>query len=625
MVKKTEREITTAEKVMAVIIVVGLLVAGISVFLFLSERAKSKEVESGAGIDQLVFTRTGGVIVLEEDEEIVDVELYDENGEKIHSENKDETANVTLVQFEWDPKNKYRFDVNLRDGSKLSSVGYAPDKPQPYELFNIDYTDEFPKQDYHASVTRFAPAGGEVRISNSGEYVALALNDGRLSVVDLEKKQEIWSKYIEDYSYNSMRVSDDSNYVIVGGSSVNGAIYVFDIKNGEEVWSYETIQDIGKEEVGAYNPSVEIRTADDKIFAIAVQQWTETLDTRSATRSAYTVPVNETQVTHFRTKIYCFNLENGDNVWDFPSTGGPYDDWGDGVADRGFFMENVVVNKQGDYFYAQLGWWSADTVHLNGVIICFDATNGEILWDYEIPMVPLTSFSGVYSCNVSPDGKYLTLGTNDGRVFLFDNMKCIDQGYGSPEWVKDLGIPYEVNGVVVHTCNVLSWTYGEYVYAYIRRTMDELGMWESSDVTIDYSTRTMWVYELDGELKWNYKIGEGDSGSHEELPTDGKYMIMANRHNMMIEYAESKDSKPYNLNIHPSEAVSTYTIFDITKDSYDGDQYVCWRLPLDGATGSIGDISNDGQILAFLEVPLDRDPTGESPDITGTYALRVYT
>ena len=184
-----ERGLSRLEMMLAVLVVVLLVATTASAYLFYAERDKPKDVEAGEGISQVAFVREGVVVELDQAEEVDTLTLYDEGGDEISKVSVGQTVTRVLADLEWVPYVKYRFDVKLTSGDVLSTPAYAPERPVPYKLFEISYGDEFPIEEYHASVTAHSHVEAVLRFSRDGTRVAVGAMEGRVSIIDINQEE----------------------------------------------------------------------------------------------------------------------------------------------------------------------------------------------------------------------------------------------------------------------------------------------------------------------------------------------------------------------------------------------------------------------------------------------------
>ncbi len=623
--KKTEKQLTKGEKALSVVVVVLLLIAGIALYLFLEERGRSKVVEAGKGVSEVVFSRTGAVIALEGEEEVEDVEIYDGTGSRIGNEAINKPSDTVVLDFDWNPNEKYRFDINLKDGSMLSSPGYAPLKPQPYELFSVDYSGEFPPEEegHHGGVTQYAYAKGVVDISDDGKYCAVALIEGRVSIVDLETGQELWNKFIEDYNIGNMKLSDDGRYFVVGGSHTDAPVICFNTETGEEVWRYNTKQDLGAYDYAVTSGKTLVALEGNSHVWVASQfGWYET----AGTRSYVTLPINESNIPKFRSQVYCFDITTGETVWTYPEGGDPDDDWGDGKIDKG--ITSMFVSEGSDQYLAVgLQSWMPQPSHTKDRALVLDAENGDLLWNWEIPVGAHCSHSINSGTTISPNGKYVAVGSDEGRMYFFDNQKCIDQGYGQAEWVRDLGSPRVIDGIVHHVGLPVPYFSNEELIVTVKYMYDGITFEDLPSTSLLHGYQFVLVYDTNGALKWDYYTGQSYShtnGARQDVDTTSGYITVTRMHQWMSNYPVDKTSTTYSYMVPPEKNVPGVTVLDLNRESTESEDHVVWHLPVEGDCGGQADISSDGKYVAFVEGPVDIDPTGNNPNILGDYKLHVY-
>ncbi|NIS21045.1 MAG: PQQ-like beta-propeller repeat protein, partial [Thermoplasmata archaeon] len=331
---------------LAVLVVVLLVATTASAYLFYAERDKSKEVDAGEGIAQVAFVREGVVVELDQVEEVDTLILYDSTGDEISQVSVGKEVTRILADLEWVPYVKYRFDVKLKSGDLLSTPSYAPERPVPYKLFEVSYADEFPVEEYHASVSAHSHTEAVLRFSNDGTRVAVGALEGRISVIDINQEEEIWVKRLDDLSIESVEFSEDGSKVLVGGHHVEYRFHCLDAANGDELWRKDVKSEVGETPLQSA-PSTYLQTKGDRVWMGVSASWTEIVD--EETRSYMTEPRNTSRILHYRSKMYCYNLA-GEQIWTFPVDGDEdYDDWGGGVMDRGIMQDSIMVDDAGEY------------------------------------------------------------------------------------------------------------------------------------------------------------------------------------------------------------------------------------------------------------------------------------
>ncbi len=610
---------------LAVLVVVLLVATTASAYLFYAERDKSKEVDAGEGIAQVAFVREGVVVELDQVEEVDTLILYDSTGDEISQVSVGKEVTRILADLEWVPYVKYRFDVKLKSGDLLSTPSYAPERPVPYKLFEVSYADEFPVEEYHASVSAHSHTEAVLRFSNDGTRVAVGALEGRISVIDINQEEEIWVKRLDDLSIESVEFSEDGSKVLVGGHHVEYRFHCLDAANGDELWRKDVKSEVGETPLQSA-PSTYLQTKGDRVWMGVSASWTEIVD--EETRSYMTEPRNTSRILHYRSKMYCYNLA-GEQIWTFPVDGDEdYDDWGGGVMDRGIMQDSIMVDDAGEYLSVAFSSRNGDTAYFDAQLVVFDAREGDILWNWSMPIIHEFSYrSHITNAWLSPDGKWIAVGSMDGRGYLFDNLKNVASGVGQPEWQRNMGIYMYINDVITHTSDICPYTDGERVIFHVARTQDTTSQFGNSKTNVIYAVKDYVCFDMEGGLEWTFKVGETraytGTGRY-GYGTGGGYLTFGNEHQEISGLTQDSSTMHYTYYIHPTRTESYFTVMDLKQGSYDGYTKMEWRVRLDGSPATQGDVSEDGWYVAIAESPVDKDPTGNNPDYHGIYRVMIY-
>jgi len=617
-------ELSRLEMMLSVAVVVLLVLTIGTSYLFLAERDKPKDVEAGEGISQIAFVRQGVVVEMDQPEEVDTLTLYDATGDEISKVSVGKEATRVLADLDWVPYSKYRFDVKLKSGDVLSTPSYAPEKPVPYKLFEISYTDEFPIEEYHASVAAHSHVEAVLRFSPDGTRVGVGGLEGRISIIDVNQEKELWVKRLDDLSIESVEFSGDGTKLLVGGHHIEYRFFCLDATTGDELWHKDVKSEVGETPTQSA-PSTYLQTKGDRVWMGLSVSWTEIVE---ETRSYMTEPRNTSRILHYRSKMYCYNLA-GEQIWTFPVDGDPdYDDWGGGVMDRGIMQDSIMVDDAGDYLSVAFSSREGDTAYFDAQLVVFDAREGDILWNWSMPIVHEFSYrSHITNAWLSSDGDWIAVGSHDGRGYLFDNAKNVASGLGQPEWERNLGLYMVINGVITHTGDICPYVDGENVIFHVARTMDTTSYYGNSMTMKVYGQNDYVCYDMDGGLQWTFKIGEtrAYAGSGRYAYGDGGgFVLFGSEHQELSSLSQDSSTIYYSYTIHPTRTESYYTVLDLKHGSYDGYTHMMWRVKLDGSPGTQGDISDDGWYVAMSESPVDKDPTGSNPDYHGIYRVMIY-
>ena len=623
------------EMMLAVLVLVMVVIAATTTYMFYAERDKPKDVDAGEGIAEVAFVREGVVVEMDQTEEVDTLTIYDATGEELGKVNVGTSTLRVLADLDWIPYMKYRFDVKLVNGDVLSSPAYAPEKPVPYKLFEISYEDEFPRDKWHASVSAHSHVETVLKFSKDGTKLAIGGLEGRISVADISTGTEIWIKYIDNLKIESVEFSDDGTKVFVGGHNTEWAFYCFDAATGgDPLWSESLRSEIGDFENTTSAPSTYIQTVGDKVWVgVSASKLFIIPEEEEETRSYMTEPRNTSRILHYRSKLFCYNTDGG-RVWAFPQDGDPsYDDYGGGVMDRGVMEDSIMIDDAGRYLSVVFSSRNGDTQHYDAQLLVFNAQTGDIHWNWSMPIMrPHAYRSHITNAWLSGDGKYIAVGSHDGWGYFFDNEKNVANGIGASEWRRTLGLyTYiglsEETSLLTHTSDICPYTDGENVIFHVARTQDTTSQFGNSKTNIIYGVKDYACFDLEGGLQWTFKTGEtrAYAGTGRYAYGEGDtYIMFGNEHQEISGLTQDSSTLYYTYTIHPTRTESYFTVLDLGRGSYDGYTHLMWRVALDGSPGTQGDISGDGWYVAMSESPVDKDPTGSSPDLHGFYKVMVY-
>ncbi len=619
------------EMLLAVLVLVMIVVASMTTYMFYAERDKPKDVDAGEGIAEVAFVREGVVVELDQTEDVDTLTIFDSTGEELGKVDVGQASKRVLADLDWIPYMKYRFDVKLVNGDVLSSPAYAPKEAVPYMLFQIDYNDEFPREEYHASVAAHSHTEAVVRFSRDGTRLAVGALEGRISVIDINQEVEIWREYIDGLKIESVEFSDDGTKVFVGGHNTDWAFYCLDAATGTILWDESVRSEIGDFPDTNSAPSTFIQTAGDRVW-MGVSASKLFIVDEEETRSYMTEPRNTSRILHYRSKMFCYNLDGG-RMWAFPADGDPaYDDYGGGVMDRGIMQDSIMLDDAGEYLSIVFSSRNGDTKHYDAQLVVFDAQEGEMIWNWSMPIIEEFSYrSHITNAWMDHDGKYIAVGSMDGRGYLFDNEKNVASGIGAPEWQRNLGtytgFGIGNNSLLTHTSDIVPYTDGETVIFHVARTQDTTSHSGNSKTNIIYGVKDYAAFDLQGGIIWTFKVGEtrGYTGTGRYgYGEGGGYITFGNEHQEISGLTQDSSTLHYTYYMHPTRTESYFTIMNLHKGSYDGYSHMEWRIRLDGSPATQGDVSDDGWYVALGESPVDKDPTGSNPDIHGIYRVMVY-
>ncbi|WP_292377952.1 PQQ-binding-like beta-propeller repeat protein [Methanosarcina sp. UBA289] len=529
---------------------------------------ESSNSKVGVPIDSIVFSRTGALITLKEEEDISQVKISSTNSstESIDIEKKDSQV---FAAFDWEPKNQYKFEVITGDGAKSALEVYAPEKPALKEEYAIELEDVTPGPIDKTS----ANVEGVTKFSPDSKYLAIGTHGGSLKLIELATGEKVWEKQlvegIADARIADIEFSKDGKNLIVGEESPDAFIYCFDL-NGAEIWKFGAGQDLGSDL--DHLPAMKKMKLDSKgnIYV-------------AASRACGYIG----EKYKYLGRIYSFDPE-GKMRWKFPES--ELMDigvtWIDTTPDGKYAVFGTTSFTEGNK-------WKDGTAHV------LDGNTGKEDWNYSIPpLEPFFDYSAIwYSTQITPDGEKLITMASDGRAFLFDNSEIMETGVPEAKWQANISTPILVSGVPI---------YGSSNYAYIINNtfIFSIGSTFSKDknneAPIEHPNgNSLFAYDTDGNLLWKWRL-DGYAG---ECALNDKYLVIPIAQNLVTE----------DRNVH-----GVY-VFDISKSGGSNSKLV-QSYNTEGLTVS-ADISADGRYIAALEVPARLD----DGTVLGDYKVHILT
>jgi hypothetical protein len=134
--------------------------------------------DAGVPIDSVVFSRTGALISLKEEANILQVKISSANN-STKSTSIGKTEKQLFAAFDWEPEVQYKFEVITDDGKTSSLEVYAPEKPALKEMYSIKLEDVTP-----GSIDKTTEnVKGVTKFSPDSKYLAIGTNGGSLKLI----------------------------------------------------------------------------------------------------------------------------------------------------------------------------------------------------------------------------------------------------------------------------------------------------------------------------------------------------------------------------------------------------------------------------------------------------------
>ena len=467
-----------------------------------------------------------------------------------------------FLQCAWQPATSYEIRV---DSLNLAGNHVSPLKPSPYRVRMIELDSML---SLLANLKR--PAVPTIVVfSPDGSQLAVATDAGHLAIMNPLTGEKIWTTRIsEGYARHASFSSDGARFYI-GEQSAEGLIYAYALSGDKPalIWQYRTADDIDTSHPedpndvygwvrypGAYRMAT---TSDGDLFAIANHSWTK--DGKSLKKAQF----------------YRFDGATGKVKWKWPNNRAlpMLIKWFDHSRDGktvALVCDGVSIEGSSRY--------------KSGALYVIDGETGADRWNHAFdPLKPyyeaVTFWRGV---SISPDGSWINVSTDDGRVFIFDAT------HADKRWEANLTAPLQVSGVpITATTGTIGATNG-------------LALFVTGDTYIPYHLQkgaqqppsahpngmTLFAYSWMGEKMWQWKL--------ENMP-------QALRIDGMGRYAAVSQSKYDRTSVQQMHGVS---VFDLRITGGGLDKYLYTyrtegQLPYDTV-----DISEDGRLIAVVETPL---------------------
>ncbi len=512
--------------------------------------------------DDITFTRQGVVIEVRNDSAkhiqaqvqsdagLVPVKVFPIDGGRL------------FLQFEWQPATPYQIRI---DSLNLKGRHVSPLKPSAYRVRVIELDSMLSllanlKRPAVPTTVAFSPDGGQL---------AIATDAGHLAIVNPLTGTSIWTTRISEGYAKHATFSPDGTRFFIGEQSADGLIYAYKLSDDKPalLWRYRTADDIdtsrpaNPDDVYGWvqypGPYRMAMTEDGDLLASANHSWTE--DGKSLKKS----------------QLYRFDGTTGKVKWKWPS-------------DRALPMIIKWFDYSNDGKTVALvcdgGVIGGSPRYKSGTLYVIDGETGADRWSYTFDSLKpfyqaVTFWRGVA---VSPDGSWINVSTDDGRVFIFNSADT------DRHWKADLTTPLKVSDVpITATTGTIGAT-------------DEFALFVTGDTYIPYHLKkgaqqppsahpngmTLFAYSWTGNKIWQWKLENMPQAL--QIDRTGKYAVVS----------QSKYSR---TGVQQFHGVS---VFNLQTKGGGLEKYLYTyrtegKLPYDTV-----DISGDGRLIAVVETPI---------------------
>lgn len=474
-------------------------------------------------------------------------------------------ANRVLLQFAWQPNHNYQFRLN-----NTETTATSPLKPEPYLIRTVELDGLLSLMENLRQPAKPTAIALGSRNAPNTEKLAVATDSGHLAILQPITGETLWKTRISEGYVRRMAFSPDNALLYVGEQAADGFIYCYDLTGNTPTlrWKYRTADDIETSTPSdpgsvyawvSYPGQSCMRTLTNGDLLVAgVHSWTENDTPRK------------------KSQLYRFDSVTGNVIWKWPhdSATSRIIRWFDISADGETLalVTDAGHNLQGN------------TADGNGRLVALNGKDGTEKWHADIePLTPyfsqVTFWRGV---DVSPDGKFINVTTDDGRAFIFDVNDP------EPIWQENLTTPLEVSDIpIVATSGTIGAT-------------DAAALFVTGDTYIPYHLRkgaqrpsgahpngmTLFAYSWTGEKIWQWQLENMPQGLR--IDARDRYALL------------SVSKRTQNLN----ESLHGVSVFDLAAEGGGLSKYLYTyrtegQLPYDTLA-----ISGDGALIVVVEVPI---------------------
>lgn len=408
-------------------------------------------------------------------------------------------------------------------------------------------------------------------ISSKGNRIYVGSFTGEVISYN-NKGEEIWNKNLGIGLIKELTLSLDDKIIAVGEESPDGSFYLLNAKNGEVLYKYSTVLDLGNNIKAKENP-----------FVVNI----------SAVKNGFVIAAQRNHMDKMRNRSYksrCYKINTiTKNLEKYPKD-----------LNMDTTISKIVANDNGDKVVFGTSNWRPpenqkylDTLYKisfndNDKTEFKGSNNNE--WSLSIPAVkPYVRTTLRDNPGLGVKGEYISAMTGDGRAYLVNNN-------GRILWSKVLSKAKNIKGVYLNSIGLetrIDSKSKKVVFA-LGNTHDRSNYRLPTPIE-DENANTLFTYDFKGNLLFKTKVGE--AGMIEDIEITDKLAVLS----------VGKDIKNRKIDKHGALVVDMNTGEEIAKIRTVGP---C----------QIVRISKDSKYIALVEIPLQLN----NGEIIGSYNLHLY-
>lgn len=375
--------------------------------------------------------------------------------------------------------------------------------------------------------------------------------------------------------------------LFVGEQSPDGFLYCLEADTGREIWRYRTADDVETSTVSEDDSR-------NRIYNLPGIYQLQALDNGDlVTVSTHGWFKGDQWIT--KCVVYGLRGDDGRLKWRWPEKDTfPHSITWFGASDSGGVLGFTAHHVR-----------PADDMHSQypgGMFYCLNGDDGRLLWKYAIPpLKPHYSSAGAWQAVcVSPNGRRLFLGLNDGRAMLFN---AAQGSRPAPLWIKDLGTPVMVGDVPVTSPVSYAAMSNAVAYMVLPNSIipASSGNQRNRRPTPHPMANYLVAMDMRGRVIWNWHGQGAFQGVF--LSRDGRWVATA-----LTSGGMTPDLNLFGMNL-----------FDVTLPGGGADKLV-FHFPTVGPLHFQGAVSPRGRYVAVSEFPYSSD---EGKTIHGRYQVHV--
>ena len=484
--------------------------------------------------------------------------------------------NRLFLKVRWKPNTLYHI---CADVIGVCAHSISPFKPSAYQIRTIELSNILPllanlKQPAKPTTVAFSPGG---------DRLAIASDAGHLAVFKPMSGEKIWTTRISEGYIKHATFGLNGERLYIGEQSGDGFVYAYDLSapKPSRLWMYRTADDIDTSRPenpndvyawvqypGPYRISI---IGDGDVVVAANHSW------------------NRDGVSLRKSQLYRFDGKTGELKWKWPQnqpllmTIKWFDHSHDGKT-------IAIVCDNGTH--------TMTPRHESGTLYVIDGGTGDVRWDYTFdPLRPyyqeVTFWRGV---SISPNGKFISISTDDGRAFIFNAAKSENL------WRTDLTTPIKISGIPITATAATIDSSNNFAIFVTGDTFvpHHLQKGAQQPPSAHPNGLTLFAYSWTGEKVWRWELENMPQGLC--IDNVGRYAAVS----------QSKSSRNINEQLHG------VSVFDLEAQGGSLSKYLYTyrtrgKIPYDTI-----DISANGELIAVIESPL------VMPDETARGKHRVH-